>query len=528
MVSVPSPPGGRETSFARVLLLPAVLMAAATGAAAALVAEPARIPVAVTGAAATLVVIAVAAEAVRRGRAAAALRLQHAREIAQLEQRLAAHDDDILHLAQELMPACVRRLQAHNQTRSEVMRAMIDGSEVYRGLPHPQRVLLRNVLRIVDREEAMRDSAQRAFVNVARRVQTIVHKQSADLRDMEEDHGRTPEVFDDLLRIDHGTALIGRLADSIAVLGGARPSRKWPKPVPLFSVLRGAMSRIMDFPRIDLHSVAKVNVDGISVEPLIHACAELFDNATRYSPPHTRVHVTAHEVQTGVAIEIEDAGISLNDVVRERVERKLEEAKAGIDVDDLGETPRLGLAVVGRLARMYDMQIALRQSAYGGVRAVLIVPRDMLTDEPAPAVAHGIGAAAVQRIDDDGNLIADERPYRRRRPTSGPPLHSSRSMSPPPEDDVPVVTEWTPEGLPQRRSRVRGGFPHTVPAPAPAADDWRQAAPTPQKKKEEPQPGIWLEAFTKAANGVDVDSGTAAGESGQPSHGHQDNEGDRT
>ncbi|MGG7610250.1 ATP-binding protein, partial [Streptomyces sp. ZG43] len=69
MVSVQSPPGGRETSFARVLLLPAVLMAAATGAAAALVAEPARIPVAVTGAVATLVVIAVPAEAVRRGRA---------------------------------------------------------------------------------------------------------------------------------------------------------------------------------------------------------------------------------------------------------------------------------------------------------------------------------------------------------------------------------------------------------------------------------------------------------------------------
>lgn len=42
------------------------------------------------------------------------------------------------------------------------------------------------------------------------------------------------------------------------------------------------------------------------------------------------------------------------------------------------------------------------------------------------------------------------------------------------------------------------------------------------------EPGIWLEAFTKAANGVDVDSGTAAGDNGQPSHGHQDNEGDRT
>src|SRR5256885_10260398 len=33
----------------------------------------------------------------------------------------------------------------------------------------------------------------------------------------------------------HGTALIGRLADSIAVLGGGRPGRQWPQPVPLYS-----------------------------------------------------------------------------------------------------------------------------------------------------------------------------------------------------------------------------------------------------------------------------------------------------
>lgn len=177
-----------------------------------------------------------------------------------------------------------------------------------RELPESQRELLRALLRIVDHEEAMRDSSQRAFVNIARRVQAIVHQQNKELREMEEDHGRNPEVFDDLLRIDHGTALIGRLADSIAVLGGSRPGRVWPKPVPLYSVLRGAMSRILEYRRIELHSIAKVNVTGPSVEPVIHAAAELLDNATRYSPPQTKVHVTAVEVQTGVAIEIEDAG----------------------------------------------------------------------------------------------------------------------------------------------------------------------------------------------------------------------------
>src|SRR6185503_15025374 len=101
-------------------------------------------------------------------------------------------------------------------------------------------------------------------------------------------------------------------------------------------------------------------------EPLIHALAELLDNATRYSPPQTKVHVTAVEVQTGVAIEIEDGGVSLSEEARARAERILTQAQSGLDLNDLGETPRLGLAVVGRIARMYQLQVSLRQSAYGG------------------------------------------------------------------------------------------------------------------------------------------------------------------
>lgn len=88
------------------------------------------------------------------------------------------------------------------------------------------------------------------------------------------------------------------------------------------------------------------------------------------------------------------------------------------------------------------------------------------------------------------------------------------------EDDAPVVTEWTPNGLPQRRSRLRSSFGSeqaVVPAPAPEPDPYTPRAPeeTQQPEKEEPQPGIWLEAFTKAANGVPQEP-SAVGESGEP------------
>lgn len=474
MARVESPPIDRETPVARALLLPVVVMTGATAAAVAMVAEAARIPVAWCGVFATAVVAVLAVEIARRGRTLRRQRAAYERRVTALERRIADHDEESVRISKELLPAAIHRLRVGNSP-DEVLRDVVDGDEVYRHLPDAQRALVYTVLDIIDNEEATRDSAQRAFVNVARRVQAIVHRQASELREMEEHHGRNPDVFDDLLRIDHGTALIGRLADSIAVLGGARPSRQWPKPVPLFSVLRGAMSRILEYPRVDLHSIAKVAIIGTAVEPLIHACAELLDNATRYSPPQTRVHVTAVEVQTGIAIEIEDGGVSLSEEARARAENMLARAQAGSSMNDLGESPRLGMAVVGRLSRMYDLQVSLRQSAYGGVRAVLIVPRAMITTGPAPGIAHGIGATSRPTSDIDladmKHVVPTRSSHRKpRHVATGPVAPATRPAAPAApavamEDDVPVVTEWTAGGLPQRRSRGRAPLgSHNLPA----------------------------------------------------------------
>ncbi|WP_282701616.1 ATP-binding protein [Streptomyces sp. CC219B] len=506
MVSVQPPPASqprrRELPYARVLLLPAIVMAAATGAAAAVVTAPARAAVGWCGAVATLLVIATAAEAVRRGRSLRDAREEHARHSAYLERRIAVHEQELERLAKEIVPTAIDYLRRGNSPR-EVVLHIGDIDPSYRDLPKAHLTVIRTVLDIIDHEEALRDSAQRSFVNVARRVQAIVHQQAVELREMEEDHGRNPEVFDDLLRIDHGTMLIGRLADSISVLGGGRPGRQWPEPVALYSVLRGAMSRILEYRRISLDNICKVNIRGISVEPVIHAAAELLDNATRYSPPQSKVHVTATEVQTGVAIEIEDAGVSLSEEARARVENMLEQAKAGVDLQELGVSPRLGLAVVGRLCTAFNMQVSLRTSAYGGVRAVLIVPREMITSEPGVGLAHGIGASAEPQVD-LGALEGPKRKPKTRRPTS-PRIPASVAM----EDDVPVVTEWTANGLPQRRSRVKTPLSQRLAEQAAIEQADREAiargekpvwgdpdaAPEPKQDEDDTPPGLWVEAF---------------------------------
>ncbi|MEV5954259.1 ATP-binding protein [Streptomyces sp. NPDC051987] len=498
MVSVQSPPNGRELSPARVLLLPAILMAAATAAAVVLVAEPARVAVGVCGTVGMLLVLATAAEAVRRGRRLDVARAEHDRHRAYLERTLNAHEEEIDRLGREVFPTALYRLKA-GESPKEVVRQLFDLDPRMRQAPESQRRLIRVMLDIIDEEDLQRDSLERSFVSVARRVQAIVHQQAHELREMEEDHGRNPEVFDDLLRIDHGTALIGRLADSVSVLGGGRPGRQWPNPVALYSVLRGAMSRILEYRRIELHSICQVNIKGTSVEPVIHAAAELLDNATRYSPPSTKVHVTAVEVQSGVCIEIEDAGVTLNEEARDRLEGLLEKAKQGKDIQVLGENPRLGLSVVGRLCKTYNMDVSLRPSAYGGVRAVLIVPSDMMTTDPAPGIAHGIGATGIPQPE-LGALEGPKRPPKRRRPTS-PRIPAGISM----EDDVPEVTEWTAGGLPQRRSRMKTPLSQRIAEQAAIERAEREGTPTiwsqhkePEPEKPEPErrePGLWVEAF---------------------------------
>ncbi|WP_309095041.1 ATP-binding protein [Streptomyces sp.] len=448
MVSVQSPPVRGELPYARLLLLPAITMAAATGAAVALVSAPARPAVGWLGGLATVLVLAMAVVAVRRGRAMRRQQDEHARHSALLEQRIAAHEKEFLRFSREIFPAALNLLHTGESPREAIRKLGLRHPE-YRDLPKPLHETLLTALKIVDHEVVMRDAAARSFVTVARRVQAIIHQQAQELREMEEDHGRNPEVFDDLLRIDHGNALIGRLADSVSVLGGGRPGRQWPEPVSLYSTLRGAMSRILEYRRIQLASIAKVSVKGIYVEPVIHAAAELLDNATRYSPPQTKVHVTATEVQTGVCIEIEDGGVNLNEEARTRIEGMLEAAKAGVDLQDIGEHPRLGLAVVGRLCTAYNMEVSLRASAYGGVRAILIVPSEMITHAPGVGLAHGIGATGIPMT--VGIPEGPKRTPKKRRPTM-PKLPATVSLE---DDDVPEVTEWTANGLPQRRSRVK-------------------------------------------------------------------------
>lgn len=314
-------------------------------------------------------------------------------------------------------------------------------------------------------DQDVNESARRAFVNLARRIQAVVNRQARELREMESRHGADAGVFGDLLHLDHGTALIGRLADSLAVLGGDRPGRRWTKPIPVLGVLRGAMSRITEYRRVDIGPLPEeVALDGGFAEPLIHALAELLDNATRYSPPESRVELRAYDVPDGLVIEVVDEGVGMGPEALARAQLALTTESVGLELSALGRTPRLGLAVVGRLSRAAGFAVTLNRPGDGGVRAVIRVPTALLGKITGPQ--------------DSGAAEEVTRPLREE---GGPSHHAVASADGPP----PVLTA---HGLPKRQHHGNGPkVAATVPSASASTSDRR--------------PGLWLGPFHAGLNG---------------------------
>jgi hypothetical protein len=180
------------------------------------------------------------------------------------------------------------------------------------------------------------------------------------------------------------------MADSIAVLTGARSGRRWTRPIPMESVLRGALGRIGAYQRVRLHSASTAAVAGYAAEGVMHALAELMDNGANFSAPPTEVHVYVEELHTGLAITVEDGGLGLSEVWL----RRAEQAVSGepLDLTMLSAGTRLGFAVVGALARKHGLAISFRPSSRGGTGVVMLVPTQLIS-HPEPETVNPADAA---------------------------------------------------------------------------------------------------------------------------------------
>ncbi|MEV5416046.1 ATP-binding protein [Streptomyces albogriseolus] len=469
---------------------------------------------------------------------------QHAAELARLaheraEERTRTEDAHTAELARsaERHTAELDRLTA--QHADELAKLTEEHTEERDRLEEERDRLARERIRLAGENarlttrlreaEGARAAALAATANAAGRMQALSTGMLADLRAMEEKH-HDEEVLADLLHLDHRTAQAGRLADSVAVLTGARSGRRWARPIPMESILRGAMGRIAGYQRVRVHSASDISVAGHAAEGVMHALAELLDNAANFSPPTAEVHVYVEEVPAGVIVSVEDSGLVMGEAQLRRAER----AVSGESTELGGLTgTRLGLAVVGRLARRYGLRVSYRPSARGGTGVLVLLPQDILVPADAAPVrpvtapaTNGASAPAARprtltaavtgreagpRDHEASGTKAAEASGTHGHETPGTHGHETPGA----RDDQPSATraaepsatEDEPQDLPRRRG-LTGRDPEPEPRHG-ATDDTAASPASPETgRPTAPAPASILSApsYAAARSGGDVDA----------------------
>ncbi|WP_229403136.1 sensor histidine kinase [Micromonospora okii] len=417
-----------------------------------------------------------------------------------LARRLSGVRTDALEMAERRLPDLVARLRRGEEVDAEEEAPPLEyGADEIGQVGHAFNEVRRTAVRAAVDEVTLRRGLNEVFLNIARRSQGLVHRQLA-LLDRMERKVEDPDELAELFRVDHLATRLRRHAEDLVILAGAAPGRGWRNPVAMFDLVRGAISEVESYDRVDIADVQPAATAGRAVGDVIHLLAELIENATAYSPPGTRVTVRGQNLPNGYAIEIIDRGLGMPEAAMEEANGRL----ATPPEFDPADSARLGLFVVARLAARHGVRVRLRPAAEGGVKAVALIPPDLVTTEP-PLPKPGAGprdSADDRRMAKVTRLSTVPRPRggrtgreRVEAQTAVVPLVPSRSS----------VTDA--DGLP-RRVRRRG----------PAARSWpvAQDAPTPRSPEEARRLMSALQSGTArgrrdgAAAGPPPSAGTAA------------------
>ena len=221
-------------------------------------------------------------------------------------------------------------------------------------------------------EARTRGGINKVFLDIAHRSQLVVHRQ-LELLDVAEAKQGDPEHLELLFQLDHLATRARRNAENLLVLGGGQAGRRWRHPAALEDVVRSAVSETEHYARVSTVRLPDVRVQGSAVGDLIHLLAELVDNATAFSPPDSTVTVNGNLVGKGVVVAVEDQGLGIEHGERERLNETLRHPP-DFQVMALSGQRHLGLFVIGQLAQRHGITVTLLESAYGGTKAIVLIP----------------------------------------------------------------------------------------------------------------------------------------------------------
>ncbi|MFC9612223.1 sensor histidine kinase [Streptomyces sp. NPDC056938] len=323
------------------------------------------------------------------------------------------------------------------------------------------------------------------FVNLARRLQSLVHREISILDELENDV-EDPDLLKGLFHVDHLATRIRRHAENLAVLGGAVSRRQWSRPVSMTEVMRSAIAEVEQYSRVKLVPPVDGTLHGHAVADCIHLLAELVENATVFSAPHTQVLLRATTVTSGLAIEVEDRGLGMPVNEQNKMNTLLADPDQ-VNVASLLQDGRIGLFVVSQLARRHGITVRLQSNIYGGVQAVLVVPQSLLggdENEPAPRPR-----SAADATDDSAQTMHQRHQAHERRlsqhQNQQERQHQLEQQPQPQSHRRPPQPQ--PQPQPQLQNQPQNQL-HLPPQPAPQPFDPQPLAPQSYEAPHQPPP----------------------------------------
>ena len=294
-------------------------------------------------------------------------------------RRLGGLERTALQLAEVQLPDVVGRLRRGENVdvNAEAPALRVGGDEIGR-VGQAFALVRQTAIRAAVDEARLRQGLNDVFRSLARRSQSLLHRQLTLLDQMER-RASDPEALDDLFRLDHLTTRMRRHAEGLVILAGAPPGRGWSSPVRMVDVMRGAIAEVEDYARVSVATRSQAALAGSAVADVIHLLAELIENATTLSPPYTSVRVSGDTVANGFAIEVEDRGLGMSPSRLAELNDRL------INPPEFNpsDSEQLGLFVVSQLAKRHGIRVTLKASPYGGTAAIALIPRHLVVTEEA-------------------------------------------------------------------------------------------------------------------------------------------------
>ncbi len=294
-------------------------------------------------------------------------------------RRLGGLERNALQLAEVQLPDVVGRLRRGENVdvNAEAPPLRIGRDEIGR-VGQAFDLVRQTAIRAAVDEARLRQGLNDVFRSLARRSQSLLHRQLTLLDQMER-RASDPEALDDLFRLDHLTTRMRRHAEGLVILAGAPPGRGWSSPVRMVDVMRGAIAEVEDYARVSVATRSQAALAGSAVADVIHLLAELIENATTLSPPYTSVRVSGDTVANGFAIEVEDRGLGMSPSRLAELNDRL----VSPPEFNPSDSEQLGLFVVSQLAKRHGIRVTLQASPYGGTSAVVLIPRHLVVTEEA-------------------------------------------------------------------------------------------------------------------------------------------------